>query len=160
MKEKIVALLDTLKIDYRWVDHEPVFTVAESSKVLADKVPIKNLLLKENKGEQLVLVIMAGEHRLDIKQLAEKLNIKKLSFAKPEVLQEKLEVTPGSVSIFGLLNNQHNDILVVVDESLTKAEEIGFHPNDNTASIFVPGVSINAILEQTGNQYMFLDFTV
>ena len=158
-KEDILSLLDRLQVTYRWVDHEAVFTVADSSKVLADKVPIKNLFLTDDKGDQLLLVIMAGERRLDIKQLATDLGIKKLSFAKPDVLQEKLGVSPGSVSVFSLLNNQHNDVQVVVDESLTSASEIGFHPNHNRASIFIAGLSLESILEQTGNTYRFINFS-
>lgn len=154
MKEEIVRLLKELGIEYKWLDHEAVFTVAESQKVIEEKTPIKNLLLQE-KGGKLWLVIMRGDQRLIMKELAKTLDTRKLSFAKPEVLQEKLGVTPGSGSLFSLLNNAHNDVVVVIDEVLKSEAKIGFHPNDNTATIFISGNDLIKILEFTGNSYIF-----
>ncbi len=104
MKSRIFGVLSDLGIEFREQQHEAVFTVAESKKVMNDKVPVKSLLLRERKGEGLVLVIMSGDKRLQAKQVSEALNLKKLEFAKPEVLKRVLGVTPGAVSLFSLLH--------------------------------------------------------
>lgn len=157
MKQKIEKALNTLGVEYRIEEHEAVFTVAESKKVLTEKVPVKSLLLQERKGDKNVLVIMAGEKRLQSKQVSEALSLKKLEFAKPEKLEQILGVTPGSVSLFGLLHEGSEGLLVVVDEELINVEEIGFHPNDNTSTIFISGKQLTAFIDHTGHKYTILE---
>lgn len=158
MKKQISDLLDSQRINYRWLDHPAVFTVAESMKIIEGKKPIKNLLLQEKGNGRKVLVIMAGEDRLDAKVVASKLAMKKLQFANPEVLLATLGVKPGAVSVFGLLSPGSQGIEVVVDEKLLKEPELGFHPNDNTATIFIPGQNLAAIIEATGHKFVRLRF--
>lgn len=125
--------------------------------MITDKRPIKNLLLKEDKGERLILVIMDGEQKLNTKILAKTLGIKKLQFAKPEVLKETFGVEPGAVSLFGILHPGAENIEVIVDKNIVKEPEIGFHPNENTSTIFIPGAAIEKILLRTGHRYQILE---
>ncbi len=159
MKKKIFSVLDELGIDHREEKHEAVFTVAESRKVLTEKVSVKSLLLQERKGAGLVLVVMAGEKRLQSKQVSETLGIRKLEFAKPGVLMTTLGVAPGSVSLFSLLHRGSGKVSVVIDEQLTKEDEIGFHPNDNTSTIFIPGNSLVEFMKYTGHKYRIIDLS-
>jgi Ala-tRNA(Pro) deacylase len=156
MKDEIFELLKELDIPYRYIEHKAVFTVEEAMGEIADKRPIKNLLLKEDKGERLVLVIMDGEQKLDAKSLAKTLGIKKLQFAKPEVLKKTFGVEPGAVSLFGILHDTAKRVEVVVDETLVIEPEIGFHPNENTSTIFVPGIAIEKIIQKTGHSYRIM----
>lgn len=151
MRDQIRELLEGLEIPYRWVEHPAVHTVADSAKHIEDKRPIKNLLLQEKGDGRKILVIMAGEEKLDVKALASQLGTKKLRFAAPEVMFETLGVTPGAVSIFGLLHPGSEGVEVVVDQSLLDEPELGFHPNDNTATIFLPDSSLEKILSSTGH---------
>jgi Ala-tRNA(Pro) deacylase len=155
-EETLTQTLRNLGITFRRVEHEAVFTVAESKGVLPEKVPVKNLLLQEEKGDRKVLVVMAGDERMDTKKLARELGTKKLRFANAETLYETLGVTPGSVSLFSLLHDSSDGVEVVVDQTLVHEHEVGFHPNDNTATIFIPGAAIETILKQTGHTYTFL----
>ena len=155
---EITNLLDELKISYRWVDHPPVFTVAESLQHIQGKRPVKNLLLAEKGGGRNVLVIMAGEDRLDPKLIAARLGTKKLHFASADALHRCLGVTPGSVSVFGLINAGATAVEVVVDKKLLNEVELGFHPNVNTATIFIPGQALGAIIARTGHKFELLDF--
>lgn len=157
MKSKIFNLLDDLGIKYEYLEHEPVFTVAESEQVIKDKTPVKNLVLMDEKTNELYMVICRGEIRLDLKNLANSIGTNRLVFAKPEVLKAKLGVTPGSVSIFSLLNNHHNDVTVLIDKEILTAKRLGFHPNDNTASIFIDGEDLEKILKNTKNSYKYID---
>ena len=150
MKAAIKALLEELDVPYRWVDHEAVYTVEQSLGVLEDKTPIKNLLLQNKTGEYF-LVIMPGTERLDMKLLAQKLNTSKLRFAGADDLMKLLGVTPGSVSLFGLLHDTDNQVQLVVDERLLKADELGFHPNNNTATIFLSPIHLEQIARRLGH---------
>lgn len=136
MKYKVKNFLQDLEIPYRWVDHEAVFTVEQSLKQIEDKVPIKNLLLQD-KSEKYFLVIMSGEKKLDMKKLAAELDSRKLQFANSEKLRDYLGVEPGSVSLFGLMNDKEGNVSLVVEARLLEVDELGFHPNDNTATLFV-----------------------
>ncbi len=159
MKKNIFAVLGSLGIDYREEKHEAVFTVEESKKVLTQKVPTKSLLLQERRGDGLVLVVIAGDKRLQTKQVSDALGLKKLEFAKPDVLKEKLGVTPGAVSLFSLLHKESGAVKVVLDEELTKETELGFHPNDNTSTIFIPGVKLVEFVEYTGHKFKIIGLT-
>lgn len=154
--KKLEQTLRDLNISSRRVEHEAVFTVAESHGVLAEKVPVKNLLLQEEKGQRKVLVVIGGDKRLDTKALAKAVGVKRFRFASAETLHATLGVTPGSVSLFSLLHDGSDDVEVIVDEALVHADEVGFHPNDNTATIFIPGTAIEPILRHTGHEYRLL----
>jgi Ala-tRNA(Pro) deacylase len=144
MKTTIKELLEELAIPYKWVDHEAVYTVAQSLGVLDEKTPVKNLLL-QNKAGDYFLIIMPGAERLDMKLLAQKLDTSKLQFASADDLMKLLGVAPGSVSLFGLLHDTNNQVQLVVESSLLEADELGFHPNDNTATIFISPANLGHI---------------
>lgn len=156
MRKPVFALLDELGFAYRVEEHEAVFTVAESSKVLSEKVPVKTLLLREEKGERVFMVAMRGDVRLDTKNLAKELGVKKLQFVKPEQVEELVGVKPGSVSIFGLVHPGSAPLEVVLDQSLLAETEVGFHPNDNTATIFMSPADIEKVFTATGHKYRIL----
>jgi len=146
----IAKILKELDIPYRYQEHEAVFTVAESVTHVHKSFPVKNLLLKEEKGDRCVLVVMKGDERLDTKKLAATLEMKKLQFAKPELLLEKLDVTPGSVSIFSMFSESAKEVHLVIDERLLNQAELGFHPNDNTKTYFIAGKDIAKLLAANG----------
>lgn len=156
MKKMIIDKLEELKINFRIVEHGPVFTVAESKMVMPEKFPVKNLLLKEEKGDRLIFVIMNGDKRLDTKQIATFLGCKKLQFAKPEILKQTLGVEPGSASLFSLLQGGAKDVEVVVDEELLSQPELGFHPNINTETIIISGGSVKLLLSYLNNKISYL----
>ena len=126
--------LDEHNISFKLFEHPAVFTVAESDKVTTH-IPgarTKNLFLKDE-NKKYYLVCMPGEKRLNLNSLKEKLKLKKLHFAKPEELKEELNLTPGSVSIFGMINSKETKL--IIDKDIWDAKEIGSHPNINTATL-------------------------
>jgi Ala-tRNA(Pro) deacylase len=154
---RIEQLLQNLKIKHRIVEHQAVFTVAEANKIIGDRVPVKNLLLV-NKINKVYLVIVRGDKRLNLKQLAETIDSNRLSFASQELLMELFGVEPGAVSIFGLVHEKAKSVEVIVDKTVVDSgEEIGFHPNDNTRSIFLTADNITKILESLDNRYRLID---
>lgn len=157
MKDFVTQKLDELKIPYELEEHEPVFTVAESLEHLGGRMPVKNLLLKEEKGDRLLFVIMKGDERLDTKALAAQTGTKKLQFAKPEVLKEVLGVEPGSASLFCLFLPSSKGVEVLIDPRLLRAQEVGFHPMNNIQTIYIKGDDVQAIMNHTSHMLSILE---
>lgn len=134
-RQDLFALLAELGIATRTVEHEPVFTVAESSK-LEDELSgahTKNLFLKDEGGD-LFLVVAMSSTRVDLKALARTLGAGRFSFGKPELLMEALGVPPGSVTAFAVMNDRTQRVRVVIDAALMKQDSINCHPLENTAT--------------------------
>jgi Ala-tRNA(Pro) deacylase len=157
MKEQISRLLDDLPVKYRSVKHKAVFTVADLAELNDGTKPIKNLLIQEDSGIRKFLVVMVGDQRLDLKDLRIKLNSKRLRFASDNTLLQTFGVTPGAVSIFGMLNKGADNVEVIIDgEILNEDQELGFHPNDNTATIFFNAKDLESILKKIGCNYKIM----
>lgn len=149
-------LLKGAGIKYRTEKHAAVFTVAESIAHSPGAAPVKNLLLTEEKGSRVILVVMRGDERLDMKTLAKQVGCKKLRFAKPDVMMEKIAVTPGSASLFCLLHDGSKDVEVVVDRQLTLLPEVGFHPLINTSTVYIGGGDIILFLKAIGRSFTLI----
>lgn len=128
---KVYNRLQALDIQYEIVHHDPIFT--SNREVPAFKnlevLDIKNLFLKGYKGKHHYLVVMPYDKLLDLGALANMLNEKSLSLASEERLMQHLGCAPGAVSIFGLLNDDAHEVMLVLDPEVLEAEKVGFHPN-------------------------------
>ena len=69
------------------------------------------------------------------KELSSQINSARLSFASPEDMERLLDITPGSVSIMGLMNDKENAVQLLVDEDVLQGEYFGCHPCINTSSL-------------------------
>ncbi len=136
MDSQLQEYLAHHNIDYKLHTHPPVFTVEQSrNEPSIQNIPglhTKSLFLKDEKG-QFYLVCMPGEKRLNIRALEKKQHVKKLQFGSSEELYKELELTPGSVSIFGIIHAHKTKLLI--DWDVWKAPVVGFHPNINTATL-------------------------
>jgi Ala-tRNA(Pro) deacylase len=133
--DELFALLDRLGIGHATVTHPPFFTV-EEGRPWHDKIPgrhCKNLFIKDRKGG-IWLVVMPGDKRADLGRLEKLLSAPRFSFARPEVLHEVLELTPGSVTPFGLINDRARRVRVILDQDMLDSEWVNFHPLHNAAS--------------------------
>ncbi len=136
MDSNLKQYLEKHDIQYKIYNHEAVFTVEQSSSIKM-KIPGKHakcLFLKDEK-QNFYLIALPAEKRLDTKSLKNKLKIKKLNFAGPEELKKELNLTPGSVSIFGMIYAKNTNL--IIDKELWDAELAGFHPNINTSTILL-----------------------
>ena len=134
-RQDLFNRLAELDIATRTVEHEPLFTVAESSR-LERELPgahTKNLFLKDEGGD-LFLVVAASTTRVDLKALARTLRAGRFSFGKPELLMEALGVPPGSVTAFAAMNDPARRVRVVIDAELMKHASVNCHPLENTAT--------------------------
>ena len=134
-RQDLFRRLAELQIETRTVEHEPLFTVAESSR-LERELPgahTKNLFLKDEGGE-LYLIVAASTTRVDLKALARTLRAGRFSFGKPELLMQALGVPPGSVTAFAVINDPERRVRLVIDAELMPHETINCHPLENTAT--------------------------
>jgi Ala-tRNA(Pro) deacylase len=146
-----MARLAELGIETTTVDHEAVFTVAESDR-LHRELPgghTKNLFLKDAKG-QLWLVVAESHTEVDLKALPKAIGAARLSFGKPDLLMEVLGVTPGSVTALALINDTANRLTVVVDERLMRYDIINCHPLENTATTAIRREDLFRFMEACG----------
>src|ERR1044072_9314097 len=114
------------------LQHPAMFTVEDEKKYYPDGLEgatTKNLFLRNKKGDRHYLVTIEGHKRADLQKLAEMLGEAGLSFASPDRMMKCLGLTPGSVSLFGLMNDKAHEVVVVMDEELLDAELINCHPN-------------------------------
>ena len=153
VRTPIYAALSALKIDYELFEHPAVHT-AEEAAVHWASIPgtaVKNLFLRNKKGDRHYLVILGIEKTADLRHLVKVIGDDRLSFASPERLMKYLGVTPGSVSPLGLIHDTTRSVRVIIDSDLRAAERIIFHPNDNTASLTISGADFVRFLEDRGN---------
>ena len=130
--------LDKNNIQYKLHKHPAVFTVAESSAIIGDKITglrTKSLFLKDEK-ENYYLITLSGQKRLDIKELKAHFKVKELHFSSKEEMKREIKATPGSVSILCMLNAS-DKVKLIVEIEVNKADIVVFHPNINTESLEV-----------------------
>ena len=131
-------LLDSLGIEYERVDHEAAETMeacAAVDKVLAPAVICKNLFLCNTQKTKFYLLMIREDKKFKTKEISHQINSARLSFAPAEFMEEFLDITPGSVSVLGLMNDKNNQVTLLVDEDILKEEFFGCHPCINTSSL-------------------------
>jgi Ala-tRNA(Pro) deacylase len=152
-EQEVMAALEALGISCLRYPHPAVFTVDEAERYWHD-IPgthCKNLFLRNAKGNRHYLVVLEHSKTANLKDLAARIGDDRLSFGSPDRLQRILGLTPGSVSPFGLIQPSARDVLVVVDDELSRAERLGFHPNVNTATITLTAADFFRFLDSRGN---------
>ena len=130
-------LLDKLGVEYQRIDHEAAMTMeacVEIDKVL-DATICKNLLLCNRQATAFYLLMIPGDKQFKTSVLSKEIGSSRLSFAKPEYMLEYLDITPGSVSVLGLMNDHDHHVELLMDEDVLKGEYFGCHPCINTSSL-------------------------
>lgn len=157
-RENIFERLRTLGISYELIEHAPAFTMEEYNALgfNPDDEICKNLFLRDYKGKRHMLVVLKGSKHADLRLIQSEVESSKLSFASDERLEKHLDVKKGSVSPFGLINDTQGAVEVYFDEDLQNAPRLGFHPNDNTATVFLPFADVRRYIESTGHTIRFI----
>lgn len=129
--------LDGLKISFQRVDHDAAMTmeVCVAIDQALEATICKNLFLCNRQETQFYLLMMPGDKKFKTKDLSAQLGVARLSFANEKYMEEYLDITPGSVSVMGLMNDHEGKVQLVIDEDVLQGEEIGCHPCVNTSSI-------------------------
>lgn len=134
---RVYDLLDALGIRYQRIDHEAAMTMEACAAIdeALQATICKNLLLCNRQCTAFYLLLTPGDKVFKTSELSKKIGSSRLSFAKPEYMEDFLDITPGSLSVLGLMNDQENRVTLLIDEDVLKGEYIGMHPCINTSSL-------------------------
>lgn len=152
---RVYELLEKLEIPYVRVDHETAMTMEACEEI--DKalgvVMCKNLFLCNRQKTDFYLLLMPGEKKFLTKDFSKQLGVSRLSFADGEFMEKYLDITPGSVSILGLMNDTERQVHLSIDKELLSDEYLGCHPCINTSSLKIKTSDIlEKFLKYTGHE--------
>ncbi len=130
-------LLNQLQIPFQRVDHEPLATIDACDEVdkILDVEICKNLFLCNRQKTDFYLLMLPGTKTFKTKDLSHQLGVARLSFAQAEYMEEFLDITPGAVSVMGLMNDKEHRVRLLIDEDVLKHEYVACHPCVNTSSL-------------------------
>ena len=130
-------LLDRLGVEYQRIDHEAAMTMEACAAIDAalNAVICKNLLLCNRQCTVFYLLMMPGDKSFKTSVLSKEIGSSRLSFAAPEYMEKFLDITPGSLSVLGLMNDKENQVQLLIDEDVLKGAYFGCHPCINTSSL-------------------------
>ena len=130
-------LLDRLGVSYQRIDHEAAMTMEACEEIdrVLDAVICKNLLLCNRQKTSFYLLMLPGEKHFKTSVLSKEIGSSRLSFASAEDMEELLDITPGSVSVLGLMNDHEHRVELLMDADVVKGEDFGCPPCINTSSL-------------------------
>lgn len=152
-KQEIYNYLNTKDIEYEIQEHEAVYNMEELSKIdlLYPESDAKNLFVRDDKKDKYYLITIKGNKKVNLKEFKNKYNTRRLSFSSSEDLFNILNLTPGSVTPLGLLNDENLKVIFYIDKELIDLNMIGVHPNDNTATIWLKTNDLLNLIKEHGN---------
>lgn len=157
--EDLFARFDALGIRYTNTPHRPVFTVEEGADLKA-AMPgghSKNLFLKDKKGK-LFLLCALGDSTIDLNAVSKLIGAGRFSFGNAELLLEHLGVTPGSVTLFALINDPQRNVTLLLDEGLLGHDLVNFHPLKNDATTAISAADLLRFIESLGRNPIRIAF--
>jgi len=159
-KEKVLKALDEMNIEYKVITHQAVTTIEEMDElgIFTDGEVCKNLFLRNANGKIHYLVCCLKDKKVDLVELRGQIGSSRLSFGSDERLMKHLGLTQGAVSPFGIINNEDHQVEIVLDKDIMKTESlVGFHPNDNTAFVWLKAEALIRFIKHYGNDYCLVN---
>ena len=153
--QQVANKLQELGITFDVVEHPPVFTTEQADSYIKGLkgVRTKSMFLTNKKKTQYYLLIMDDKKRLDMDDFKVQVGADRIRMASLDSLAEKMTLPAGTVSPFGLLNNEEKDILVYFDKDIVSEDIMTFHPNTNEKTIFIKSKDLFRFLESIGFTY-------
>ena len=158
-RQRVFDFLTEHDIEYTMYEHPeaPTIEIAREYWRADGSKHCKNLFFRNHKGNRHYLVVFDSERTMAIHDLEQRLHQGKLSFASPERMEKWLGLRPGSVSPFGLVNDEQNHVHLFLDANLREQASLSFHPNDNTATVVISQEMFQRYLQAVGNSYEYID---
>ena len=158
-RQHVFHALTALRIRFEAYEHPAVFTSEDADKYWHDipATPVKNLFLRNKKGNREYLVILGIDKRADLRELVKIIGDDRFSFGSAERLMQTMGLTPGSVSPFGLLHPHSRNVQVIIDADLRRSDRLIFHPNINTASVTISFADLERFLASRGNVVRYIN---
>ena len=134
---RVYDLLDSLGVEYERIDHEPAMTmeICEQIDASLGALICKNLFLCNRQQTDFYLLMMPADKPFKTKDISAQIGSSRLSFATAEFMEEFLDITPGSVSVMGLMNDKEGRVRLLIDADVLSEEYVGCHPCINTSSL-------------------------
>lgn len=134
---RVYDLLDSLGISYQRIDHEAAMTMEACAAVdeVLEATICKNLLLCNRQNTDFYLLMIEGSKQFRTSTFSKQIGSSRLSFAKPEYMEQFLDITPGSLSVLGLMNDRDHRVELIIDRDILDGEFFGCHPCINTSSL-------------------------
>jgi len=134
---RVYDLLDSLNVEYQRIDHEAAMTMEACAAIdeVLDATICKNLLLCNRQCTAFYLLMIEGDKHFRTSTFSRQIGSSRLSFAAPEYMERFLDITPGSLSVLGLMNDRDHQVQLIIDEDILKGEYFGCHPCINTSSL-------------------------
>ena len=134
---RVYDLLDSLNISYQRIDHEAAMTMDACAAIdeALEATICKNLLLCNRQCTEFYLLLLPGDKPFKTSILSKQIGSSRLSFAGAEYMEGFLDITPGSLSVLGLMNDKEHQVQLLIDRDLLDGEYIGCHPCINTSSL-------------------------
>lgn len=150
---ELCALFDHLGLRFERYIHSPVFTCDEAEAAIpaSDAVQTKNLFLRDKRGRRHLLLVTTCAKAIDVKRFADTADADHLSFASPDRLMRHLGVEPGSVTIYGLINDTAHAVELFIDRDVWATSLWRCHPLVNTETIVMERGAIERFLQHTGH---------
>lgn len=157
--EAFFQFLEENRIAYTRHDHPAVYTVEEADRLVPKlaAAKTKNLFLRDDKGKRHFLVVVPGHKQVDLKQVKDRMGIKRVSFGSSERLKKHLGIEPGAVSILALYNDEAHAVELFVDQELWASDSFQCHPLVNTATLEITRENLRRFLEATGHDMRLIE---
>lgn len=155
IKEKTaLSALDQMNIPYIRLEHPPCASMEECAAIVSPSGAkhCKNLFLTNKRGTEFYLLLLHREKRFVTSEVSKLLGSTRLSFAGDDKLSELLGLSPGSISVTGLINDTERKVRPVIDADILKEEKMLIHPSVNTASLEVKTNDVKRLVEGFGYQ--------
>lgn len=152
-KAEVIEFLDKNGVEYEITEHAPVFTIEE---MLAANLPYpeavaKNLFVRDDKKRNYYLITVKEDRVVNLKEFQAQFGTRKLSFASENDLMDILKLIKGSVTPFGLLNDEECKVKFFIDKDYA-GQIMGIHPNENTATLWIGYEDVIQIVKDHGNE--------
>ena len=134
---RVYDLLDHLEVDYQYIDHEAAMTMEACAAIdeAMGATMCKNLMLCNRQCTAFYLLLLPGDKPFKTSVLSKQIGSSRLSFAGAEYMERFLDITPGSLSVLGLMNDTDHQVQLLIDQDVLEGEFIGCHPCINTSSL-------------------------
>lgn len=134
---RVYDFLDSLNISYERIDHDAFDTMeaCAATDLLFGTPTVKNLLLCNSQKTEFYLLLMPADKKFKTKELSKQIGSARLSFASAEHMEELLDITPGSLTVLGLINDKENKVRLLIDRNVVESQYMVVHPCVNTTSL-------------------------
>ena len=157
--DKAIHFLEEHGLSYERFDHPAVFTVDEVTELVSidHGQRTKNLFVRDKKGRRHILIVVPHDMQVNLMELGRKTGLGRVSFASERRLATYLGVEPGSVTLMGVINDDHGDVEVIVDRTVWEADSVRCHPLVNTSTVILPQEDVHRLFKITGHEPLVME---